>query len=298
MIDVFHPKQKEIEFLLEQKLIQPSSGGVGQIYKQINNYSIHSKGEIDYSKIDHLQEPYKSLLNSYGEALTTVAIDFPVFFKSSSSTAKTIMVCAMDSLPPEPDNIHWIRKNINLNKEISMWAPFSLIDDWNNPVGSMRTNIPFFKTLLSEYNLYITDIYKIFYRLKQGRGLIKSNQIPAYTSLLNKKKEHIHGSILAEEISIVQPDCIITLGNASRDALLQVNRLKNGQSQQSERWKDECQHYLWGKQIKIIASPHISGAANGTKSTVLKNPKYDHLTGEYQNEKLAKIVLNYLNFQE
>jgi hypothetical protein len=60
-------------------------------------------------------------------------------------------------------------------------------------------------------------------------------------------------------------------------------------------WKDDIQSYLWADKIKVLASTHISGAANGAKSAILRNPLYTQIKGKYQNERLAKIILQKLN---
>jgi hypothetical protein len=44
----------------------------------------------------------------------------------------------------------------------------------------------------------------------------------------------------------------------------------------------------------LIASPHISGAANGAKAKIVLNKRYKHMKGVVQNERLANIVLAHI----
>jgi hypothetical protein len=290
-----HPKQKQIIQLLEDEFICPENG-LDQIYSQIEQYADNQKlNSIQNGVAENLKSPFSQIYQDFSASITTMAIDLPVFLSNNSKNKKTIMVCAMDSLPPLPTNPFWDNHQIDFKKDIGFWAPFSVIDDWKNPTGSMRTNIPFFETLLAEYNIYITDIYKLFFRVEKENVWVNSNSIGSYTNLCDQKGVHIHGKILAQEIEIIQPEAIITLGNASRNTLLQINANMGFNAQNPFGWKDDLQAYLWADKIKIIASTHISGAANGAKSAILKNSQYAHIEGKYQNERLAKIILQKLN---
>jgi hypothetical protein len=290
-----HPKQKQIIQLLEDAFICPENG-LNTIYDQIAQYAENQKpNSIQNSTAEKLKSPFFQIYQAFSASITTMAIDLPVFLSSNSKNKKTIMVCAMDSLPPLPTNPFWNSRQIDFKKDIGFWAPFSVIDDWKNPTGSMRTNIPFFETLLNEYNIYITDIYKLFFRVEKENGWVNSNSIGSYTNLCDQKGVHIHGKILAQEIEIIQPEAIITLGNASRNSLLQINASMGYDAQNPLGWKDDIQSYLWADKIKVLASTHISGAANGAKSAILRNPLYTQIKGKYQNERLAKIILQKLN---
>ena len=200
----------------------------------------------------------------------------------------------MDPLPPLPTSSFWEGKPIRLQEEVGFWAPFSLIDNWEQPTGSMKSNLPFFRTLLQTHNLYITDIYKLFFRQKKPTGFVNSNSISTYTQFRNEVGSFLHGHILSKEIELIKPKAIITLGNAARQQLLAINELENGDMQDSQKWAAHIQHYKWCQTLPILASPHISGAANGTKASILNNPKFANISGRFQNERLAKIILSQL----
>ena len=124
---------------------------------------------------------------------------------------------------------------------------------------------------------------------KNNLNIIK---IDKSKNLFNYEKK-----ILMNEINLIKPKAIITLGNRSRDALLKFTHLK------AEKWDKDIQTYSWiDKETKILSIPHISGAANGAKSKIISNLRYRKMSGS-QNEKLAKIIienfrdiLNFFNF--
>lgn len=290
-----HPNHPHIIKTLESQFIHPKNG-LTATYQQLTKYTKERKAaDILPATIFDFQEPLKSFLIANQDQLTTLAIDLPVYYKAQIPTSKTLMICAMDPLPPLPTSAFWNDKNIQFNETVGFWAPFSLIDNWDEPTGSMRTNISFFKTLLSNYNLYVTDIYKLFFRFEQSGNYIASNAIQEYTSLLGENGRSFHGNLLAKEIELVNPCAILTLGNAARDKLLAINYLLNNHLQPPTHWGDDFQQYTWNNSIPLIASPHISGAANGAKAAILSNPIFQQITGNYQNERLAKIIVDQLS---
>ena len=290
MLQINTNTQFQIIELVSSSLIGNNNEEIERVYQQLYSYSIDQKNSIVLSDKYKLKEPYLSHILSYKDSITTMAIDLPVFYKSSGNNKPTIMICAMDALPPKPDSVHWNNKDFNFKNDIGLWAPFSIIDDWKSPTGSMKSNIPFFAELLKNFNLYITDIYKLFFRCDFKNQLINSNQISNYTELKNEYQENIHGYILSKEIEIIQPNCIVTLGNNSRNTLISINENQNLHKQSLYGWKDDLQSYHWAKSIPIISSPHISGAANGAKSKILNNIKYSDIKAKYQNERLAMII--------
>lgn len=289
----FHHKQALLEAVLEEHLIQPKQG-LPAIYQQLHSYASNANSIITKATVGNLKEPLRSYLLEHQHKLTTMAIDLPIYLASDKPGAQTLMVCAMDPLPPIPTSDFWKGKTIQFNNDIGFWAPFSLIDDWSCPFGSMRSNLPFFKTLLTEYNLYVTDIYKLFFRLEQS-GYQNSNALPEYTEMISDRGVSFHGEILAKEIELVNPVAILTLGNASRNKLLALSNNLHSMEQVPIKWGNQLQHYQWNATLPILSSPHISGAANGAKAALLANPRYRDMSGAYQNERLAHIVLSHLH---
>jgi len=284
----------EIISLLEEKLIKPKDG-LTDIYDRIKKYhelsNLVETEENQLIKILHPQLLNKKELTGclQKERATTMAIDFPVEIRQSNSTNRpTLMICALDSLPPDTSNNsfenHWKKffsiENYleSLGKHITPWAPFSLIDDWKFEKGSFKQNISFFSTLFNDFDLYVTDIYKLFYRIDKKRS----------TSMHGENEIKLFNSILQSEVEIVKPDAIVTLGNNSRNALLNFFKVV------PEKWGDDVQAQnnlnIGNRKTKIISIPHISGAANGAKSKILKNTKYSDVAGD-NTIKLAGIII-------
>lgn len=290
----------QIQKLISNKLICPKSPDIKKIYEQLEQYARdYDSSKINFASVNNLKEPFKEYLLSFQGNLDTIAIDLPIYLKSEIETDQTVMICAMDPLPPEPNKIKdehgFNRAGFIRNNNIGFWVPFSLIDDWENPKGSMAQNGAFFKEILSNYNIYVTDIFKIFFRTQNQNNLTykKSNKLKEFKNLSIGIK-NVHGQILEKEIEIVKPKAIITLGNSSRDILLDTNYKVNNHSQRSTSWTTELQEYKWNNEIQIISSPHISGASNGAKMRIIKSKFHNH-KGVFVNQLLAKLITEKLS---
>lgn len=293
----------QIISLLELTLIHPN-GGLIDIYRRINDYyKIANQSDVKISDADRYE--LKSILppnllskndlvGSFkylsDEPIRTMAIDFPILLKSRAAGRRRIMVCAMDSLPANDD-----KEEVGVNahrgtEAIQSWAPFGIIDNWNLARGTAKCNIDFFLGLYGECDLYVTDIYKMFYRTGGIGNDARSNSDKRYTNLKyhvpqSGQSINMHSYILEREIEIIRPDIILTLGNSSRNALYSLcdHKAQNwGDDYQSKQWKDG--------RTRIISVPHIANTANGAKAAILANPKYESVGGA-NNEKLANIVL-------
>jgi hypothetical protein len=295
MTDHLFSIQKGVLEMLEEKLFLPNVN-LAHTYKQISSYHLPGNQEIKATKIEALQEPFRSFVQSQ-PSKTTLAVDLPVLI-SKKSNRPIAMICAMDALPPIPESNFWEGKKVNHSLDVGLGVPFSLVDDWTIPRGSLFSNLAFFKEMLQHFDLYITDIYKLFFRLSSGDKYINSNAINDYTQLRNIDGKNVHASILEAEIDIVQPKLIITLGSASRAALALLTQQSHNTTLQLQAWNENLQQYLWNSQIPWIASPHISNAANGTKKLLLQNSNYNHINGQYANERLARIIIHEIKQQK
>lgn len=295
MTDHLFSIHKEVLEMLQEKLFLPNVD-LAHTYKQISSYHLPGNQVIKATKIEALQEPFRSFVHSHSSR-TTLAVDLPVLI-SRNSNRPIAMICAMDALPPIPESNFWEGKKVNHSLDVGLGVPFSLVDDWTVPRGSLFSNLAFFKEMLQHFDLYITDIYKLFFRLSSGNKYINSNSINDYTQLQNIDGKNVHASILEAEIDIVQPKLIITLGSASRAALALLTKQSHNTKLQLQAWNENLQQYLWNSQIPWIASPHISNAANGTKKLLLQNSNYNHINGQYANERLARIIIHEIKQQK
>lgn len=271
MIDLI--LQPKIDSILCRHLIS-SKKSINTIYTWINEYFSREFKSLNVisAKPDILN---KELLTASFDIIKrnpvrTIGIDFPVLI-SKGENRPVMMICAMD--PLRKDTI-----NKQPNDGIECWVPFSIIVNPKDQIKySEKENLSFFHTLLENYDLYVTDIYKLFYRIDNR----VSNSIYEYRNL------PIHRTILEAEIEVVKPSVILTLGNNARNAICEILSLKR------PVWSDEIYTSKAQNGIDIIMVPHISGAANGIKATILKNPSYDGISGK-NNEKYARIIIKTL----
>jgi hypothetical protein len=266
--------QPAIEYLLSRELIN-SADCIECVYDWITNYFLVEFGSsINISATEITLD--KSVLSSSfdiikNKPVRTIGIDFPVLL-SKGDNRPVMMVCAMDPLRNDAVD----KKTANT---IGYWVPFSII---NNPAAqtkhSEKENLAFFHTLLDTYDLYVTDIFKLFYR-QENRV---SNAINEFRTL------PVHRAILDAEIQIIKPSVILTLGNNARDAICELLSLP------IPKWTDEIYTTKDRNGIEVVMVPHISGAANGSKAPILKNTAYADVSGK-NNVKYAQIIVKTLN---
>lgn len=265
--------QPEIESLLCSELLS-SNESIKSIYTWINEYFFKEFGLLSDISAQAITLRKNLLTPSFdiikNNPVRTIGIDFPVLL-SKGENRPLMMICAMDPL-----------RNDTTDKqptdEIGYWVPFSVV---NNPVGqtkhSEKENLAFFHKLLDTYDLYVTDIFKLFYR-KDNRV---SNTITEFRSF------PVHRAILDAEIQIVKPSVILTLGNNARDAMCEILSLPR------PKWTNEIYTTKDQNGIDVVMVPHISGAANGSKAPILKNPAYADIPGK-NNVKYAQIIVKTL----
>ena len=264
----------EIKELLKTNVINPSCG-IDVIYQAFDTYFNeqynliqNSQNQVDYqlSKFDFAAD--FSFLKDL--SVRTIGMDFPIKL-SKGKNRPVLMICAMDPLRAEND--------LKLPEEnVTDWVPFSVI---KNPSKenkySEKENLQFFYSLLKDFDLYLTDIYKIFFR--EGNKI--SNKIKAYTDLA------IHREILESEINVVNPTAILTLGNGARDAICELYKIY------PPTWTNEIFKTNLENGCSLVMVPHISGAANGSKAPILNNVSYHDIPGN-NNTKYANIILKTL----
>jgi hypothetical protein len=274
----------EILDVLQKNFIGTQSQIVS-LYNGLLKYFISTQSQCDellrQSMIDELKKDRitKEGLNGEFEYLQhddirTIAIDLPVLMTPKNSISnESIMVVAMDPLPPN------VNQNAVEKNKIGYWVPFSLIDSDSTGEKSFKSNMLFFNELCLHYTVYVTDIFKLFFRKGEYGTDLRSNADKHYTGL------NAHKSILMAEIEAVQPKAIVTLGNRARNGLLALSITK------PKPW-ETIQTYTVSDFPPIVSIPHISGAANGTASKILK--RYPEITGA-KNQRLARLVVKELS---
>ena len=111
----------------------------------------------------------------------------------------------------------------------------------------------------------------------------------------------MHRNILKKEIEIINPHCIITLGNDSRDSIIKMSNKTNNKKLKPAPWikkNIETNEKVADLQMyeidsySVISSPHISTSANGAKAALIR--RYADFISEEQKDtdtlKMAKII--------
>jgi hypothetical protein len=262
----------DIKILLQDYLIQPKVG-IDAVYNWFYGYYTNQfSGEEFNAEICLFKNELNDRFSGIKEKnARTIGIDFPILL-SKGKNRPVLMICAMDPLRDDSDDVSKIN-------EISFWVPFSIINSMeskqNKPTD--RSNLSFFHTILETHDVYVTDIFKVFYR--EGQKISNTQK--------EFKQLSVHKDILEREIKIVNPQAILTLGNEARDAICQIMDLK------PPAWSDEIHNTTSKENFNIIMVPHISGSARGTKSPILNNERYKAIEGT-DNLKYARIILSAL----
>lgn len=262
---------EKIVSLLEEQLIKPE-GGLYPVYEDLKRYFLEQNTQNFEKANSKTALSIADLVGDFAdlkkEDIRTVGIDFPILLKKGKDRP-LLMVCALD---PRRD------KSSETASLISDWVPFSTIKNPDTETKySEKENLRFFHTLLETYDLYITDIFKVFYR----KGDKLSNSDSSYTS------KDVHKQLLDQEIKEVKPNAILTLGNKSRDAICSIFNVT------APAWSENPELIQLGDKKTLLCLPHISSAANGTKAPILNNEVYAELEGKgntlYAN--IAKKIL-------
>jgi hypothetical protein len=258
----------DVKVLLEQHLIKPSAG-IDAVYNWFFGYYRNQfTGNETLSDIILLKNELSDKFDTIKQKnIRTIGIDFPIFL-SKGKNRPVLMICAMDPLREESDDISKI-------DEIGYWVPFSIINSMESKYNksSDRSNLSFFHAILETHDIYVTDIYKVFYR--EGQNVSNSQK--------EFKKLSVHKEIFENEIKSIKPHSILTLGNDARDAICQILDLN------PPTWSDDIYTTKSKEDVNIIMVPHISGAARGAKAPILNNEFYKEIEGS-DNLKYARII--------
>lgn len=194
--------------------------------------------------------------------LTSFGIDLPVWFTSDKSEKK-IMILAMDPLrAKDPEN----------SSIVSFNSPFTIHKKTKN------NYFPSIFSLTYDFDLYITDVFKVFYRFIENQDKL-SNQDKNF--IINK----LHTDLLEKEIEIFKPNLILCLGKHSINSLAIIDQsIKPNPSIVSELKK-----YSF-KNTPTYAVPHASGVASKWAKEFMKinGLRYDGKT--YLSDIIKHIV--------
>ncbi|MDC0338667.1 uracil-DNA glycosylase family protein [Flavobacteriales bacterium] len=137
------------------------------------------------NKLKNFKHSIISQKSSYG-------IDLPVWFTIKNKNRQKIMLIGMDPLRQKSTEGE-------IGKVASLNTPYSIHH-------RVRNNYyPSISLLASQYDIYITDVFKLFFREPEDPDFV-SNQNTSFTELA------IHTKLLQKEITAFSPDLILCLG--------------------------------------------------------------------------------------
>lgn len=211
-----------LEILSKYLLNFNSSEIQGQFEKIKNNERV-------YISINALKV-FKEILISENDQVKNIGLDFPILF-GNDITKPLIVIVAMD---PK-------RKGVD-DGQIELSTVFALSEDENET--SKNDYWEFIKPLLKNHNVYLTDIYKIYFE-KITKGKTKfSNKEPVFTNYPGIDSNSIHKSILKEELRHLKNygseiKFIITLGAESKNAIKTIFDIPEEESKKKfiNQWK-------------------------------------------------------------
>ena len=189
---------------------------------------------------------YGSLLSNK-KKLENIGIDLPIYFGNMLDSKKRVMIVAMDP-----------KRNNQKDTKISVGTVFAL-----NSKKDRETNRndywKFIKPLLSNHFVYLTDVFKLYYETYTN---VNGKQVKLVS---NKDSEFVfknsepferNKKILEEEINIIAPEIIISLGKESENALKLIQGIESKELE------------LTHNNVRYIFMPHISRTVTQSITTI------------------------------
>lgn len=205
-------------------------------------------------KISDLNNVFEHLLQSKSK-VSNIGIDLPLSFGDYIPTNFKTLVVALD--PKRNDKSNKTQNQNKDNPSISVGSIFSLHTDAGKNTG--KNCYWEFVSHLTQFGfVYLTDIYKIYYESKDplGQKLVSNKD----SDFIEKRKPAYEKniSILKEEIKIIQPHRIITLGKDARESVIKIMGIETSDEEINIK-KDN---------IEFIFLPHISTTVTQSIKTI------------------------------
>lgn len=232
----------EIKDLITKYLLKDVN--IDKIYERLNNKETF---EIGTSKLHHFY-------NQWFEFGKDFQIDLPYWVRTDKNKNK-IMIIGQDPHNDGKENSEKIKIN----------TPYSYHKGKDNIYKKIIDR------LKDNYNLYLTDLYKLFFYFKSDGE--KSNKKSEYTKGNRKDRVLIHKTILNEEIKIINPKLIVTFGKPAREAL------------EEKMNKVLCEE----KKIKIVNTPHPEARKNAWVNTEIESLSDDNKVNFILNKIFEKL---------
>jgi len=192
----------------------------------------------------------------------------------TENTKPTIMVIAQDALRSKKDKIVFKSITLLIN------TPFSLqgLEDREIKSGTLASYSFLFSEIAEIGNVYITDVYKMFFNSKDG---------VSKKEFKKGKEKNQNVTILQKEINELNPDFIIAMGSNSFNILQYSTKEPNVKITAS----NTIVNYQDGeKLIPVFGMIHPAAYDNHKRLFIEENKKTADLNAHSSLEVITKIV--------
>ena len=264
--------EKELHQLIKSNILKIESSKLEDIYKRFRvEFDGLSNSPCKLEKEMHLID------HGIPENAYLLGLDLPIWFNNIDTTGKKIIILGIDPLRNEKT---FKSNGADFKTDIVIGTPYAL-HQLNMRNGRTKEYWEFINNLAQKNFVYVTDIYKLFFYEDSSKIRRSYDYYPT-----NRPLKQIY--LLEQEIDLIEPDLIITLGAKSyfqltkrHQPLLTRNIIK-----------EEKKVY---KKYNVIPMVHLSGSTR--KQTKLNFLEANEI--EYQNKSFGKyyfeMINNYIN---
>lgn len=177
------------------------------------NFELENESQLNFETIFFKNLKGFARIGEQKTNISNCGIDLPILLGNTDSFQKKIMIVAMDP-----------KRNSQTDDKISLSTVFSLHNKKDRNTNK-NDYWRFIEPLTKNNLVYITDVYKLYYEYQEQNKTLLSNKDKSFTG--NKSEYYmLHKLILNEEINIIQPNMIITLGIESANALKTIQNIQ------------------------------------------------------------------------
>lgn len=216
--------------------------------------SLRSGSHIDVTlRVENLNPDLQLLLNSKS-VLKNCGIDLPLWF-GELNCAQRLIIVALDP------------KRNQTTKEITLGSVFSLHTAEGR--STLRNNYwNFIEPLTKQGFVYVTDIFKLYYETmsEAKRSILLSNKDKSHIEP-GTPSGKLYKKILEEEIAIIRPTRIITLGNEAAAAVKKIRNI----STSDLAFRDVNTEYIFLPHISTTVTQSIKTIGNLFKGVGMIN---------------------------
>lgn len=220
--------------LIRKSIWNTDAGIIDSLYDRwgeafdADQFYLHPAGRSEIARYQHCPEQ-----------ASLRGMDLPVWFSSAPEPKRKIVVIGIDPLR-NPNNFKGA--NADTLNDLLIGTPYALHS------GKMRVRRTaqywnMIRTLAEEQLVYVTDIYKTFFYHGNERS---------YDYYRNHNLSAHHLDILAQELELISPDLIVTMGWESLNQLVPAHA--------PFRLSGEVTGFQWYGNIPVLPMVHLSGS--------------------------------------